>query len=261
MKELQREILSQVASGAISAEEGAARLEALEAGIASRPAAAPSLPASTPEVTGTLKVRVVSRLGNAQVVGDPSVTQAVAEGPHRAHQEGDTLVIEQSPIHEDSTFGFSRPEGRLVINNLDFGRQLRVRMNPALPLSASVQAGNIRIEKVEGPITAEVQAGNCQVDGFRGTLDVSVAAGNFSAGGRIDGGHSKVRCEMGSVRVKLDKSSSVRITARATLGKVSVEGGPAERPGSGGSRDVTLGSGAGALDIDCTMGNVRVSVE
>ena len=261
MKELQREILSQVASGAISAEEGAARLEALEAGTTVRPVAPPALPPSPAPTTGALKVRVISRLGNAQIVGDPTVTQAVAEGPHRARQEGDTLVIEQSPIHEDSTFGFSRPEGRLVINNFDFARQLRVRMNPALPLSASVQAGNIRIEQVEGPISAEVQAGNCQVDGFRGPLDVSVAAGNFSAGGRIDSGQSKVRCEMGSVRVRLDRSSSVRITARATLGKVSVEGEAAERLGSGGTKDVTLGSGAGALDIDCTMGNVRVSVE
>src|SRR5579864_6224076 len=111
MKDLQREILSQVASGTISAEEGAARLEALE------PDAAPSgtvQAASSVKAGDAIKqVRVSAQLGNTEIIGDPAVTYAVAEGPHKARQEGDTMVISQSPLDGEASFEFSRPEGRV----------------------------------------------------------------------------------------------------------------------------------------------------
>src|SRR4249920_2530385 len=108
MKDLQREILSQVAAGTLSAEEGAARLEALE----TEPAV-PAPPRPSPAVdggAGVKQVRVFSRLGNTEIIGDPSVSYAVAEGPHKARQEGDTMVIEQSPLDGEATFEFSRPQ-------------------------------------------------------------------------------------------------------------------------------------------------------
>src|SRR6266851_1737843 len=89
-----------------------------------------------------------------------------------------------------------------------------------------------------------------------GTRRVRVA----TASGRLAGGASKVRCEMGNVTINLDKGSSVRVTARTTLGKVAVDSGGGEQIILGQSgKEVTLGSGAGTLDIECTMGNVRVS--
>lgn len=252
---MQREILNQVASGAISAEEGASRLEALEAG--------PSLPPSTPIPTSTVRqVKVVSRFCNTMVVGDRSVATAVAEGPHKVRQDGDAMVIEQSPITEDSSFEFSRPpHARVVINGFDFARKLTIRVNPDLPLAATVQAGNLRVEGMRGQITAEVQAGNCNVEDFRGPINLAVTAGNVSASGRIDGGASSVRCEMGAAKVNLDRASSVRINARTSLGKIQIEGGGvAQSIDSRDSRSVTVGSGAGTLDMECSMGNVRVVV-
>src|SRR5579872_5217362 len=104
MKDLQREILSQVAGGQITAAEGAARLESLEAPpepvTATAAPPAPVLPAAS----ATRQVRVVSQLGSAEIVGDASVAFAVAEGPHRARQEGDTMVIEHSLIGGDQSF-------------------------------------------------------------------------------------------------------------------------------------------------------------
>lgn len=242
MKDLQREILSQVAAGTMTAEEGAARLEALGS------------EAPPQEAGGEVKqIRVISRFGTTDVIGDPSVAIAVADGPHQARQEGDTMVIEQSLPTDGASFEFSRPLGRVTVNGFEFGRRLTVRMNPALPLSAGVQAGNLRIEGLRGPVTSDVQAGNCRVDGFRGPLMLSVAAGNVTASGRLESGSSTIRCDMGSVKVSLEKSSSVRINARATMGKVAIEGGAI--------KDGVVGSGAGTLDIECTMGNVRVGVE
>jgi putative adhesin len=254
MKDLQREILSQVAAGTLTAEEGAARLEALE----TEPTA-PSAPRSSPTPqgwTGVKQVSVFARLGNTEIVGDPAVSYAVAEGPHRARQEGDTMIIEQSPLDGEVGFEFSRPEGRIRIPSVDIGGKLTVRMNPALTLAAKTQAGNLQISGVKGAVTAEVQAGNCDIADFRGPMNLKVTAGNITAKGRLDSGASAIRCQMGEVRVVLDRTSSVRIKARTTLGEISFEN--VERAGNG---DLTIGSGAGTLDCDCTMGSIRIAVE
>ena len=250
MNDLRREILTQVAAGTITAEEGAYRLDSLEAPA---PQAPPPLPAAA---TGR-QVKVLSQFGSAEIVGDPSVAFAVADGPHRARQEGDTMVIEHQPFDEHETFAFgpggSRP--RVVINGVTIARRkLTVRMNPDLALTADVQAGNIRVDGVHGPITSEVQAGNFKVADFRGTLNLVVQAGNVIASGRLDSGASKVLCEMGSVKINLEKGSSVRVTAHTTLGKVAIEGSGAGRSG----REVTIGSGAATLEVECTMGSVKV---
>src|SRR5437899_6606110 len=110
MKALQRGILTQVAAGTVSAEEGAARLEALES-----PAPA-SIATDSPASEAVRHVKVVSRFGNTEIVGDPSVTSAVADGPHRARQDGDALVIDESPVNADTSSVFSRPQARVVVN-------------------------------------------------------------------------------------------------------------------------------------------------
>lgn len=249
MQDMQREILNQVANGSISAEEGAARLQALESGVQPQVQAPPP-----PPVPPARAVRVVSQFGVTEVIGDPTIAFAVADGPHQARQEGDTMVIEHEPIEDPGSFFFG--EGRRRRQ-----RRLAVRMNPDLALLASVQAGTVRVEGLHGPITAEVQAGNCNVSGFRGPLNLSVQAGNVSASGRLDAGSSRIRCEMGAVKIGVEKSSSVRIAARTTMGKLSIYAGREHTSATSGTREVTIGSGAATLDIECTMGNVSVFTE
>ena len=254
MNDPRREILTQVAAGTITAEEGAARLESLDA-------PAPSAPVTA---TAVRQVKVVSQLGSAEIVGDPSVAFAVADGPHRARQEGDVMTIEHQPIDSDDTFSFRHGGSRrIVINGSDIRRrQLTVRMNPDLALVANVQAGSVRVEGVHGSITSEVQAGNFIASDIRGPLNLVVQAGNVQASGRIDSGASKVRCEMGSVKINLEKGSSVRISTRTTLGKVAIEGAGTDRAGiAPGGREVTIGSGAGTLEVECTMGSVKVTAD
>ena len=254
MKDLQREILSQVAAGTLSAEEGAARLEALETEPAVPSTARPS--PTSDAVPGVKQVRVFARLGNTEIVGDPSVSYAVAEGPHKARQDGDTMIIEQSALDDEASFVFSRPQGQVRIPRVNIGDRLIVRMNPALALAAKTQAGNLQINGVKGAVSAEVQAGNCDIVEFRAPLNLKVMAGNVTATGHLDGGASAVRCQMGEVRVVLDKSSSVRIRARTTMGEISFE-----NVEQAGNRELTIGSGAGTLDCDCTMGTIRIAVE
>src|SRR6266849_4148739 len=116
MKDLKREILNQVASGKISAEEGAAHLDSLESVESASPAGAsrPAPPPFQAAPSGTRRVRVASAIGSAEIVGDPGVAYAVAEGPHRARQDGDTMVIEQAPLDENDHFSFSRADRRAL---------------------------------------------------------------------------------------------------------------------------------------------------
>lgn len=245
MKDLQREILNQVAAGAITAEEGAARLEALE----STPPAATSRVADS----GPRQVRIVSRFGNTEVIGDPNVSYAVADGPHRVRQDGDTMLIEQSAFTEGS-FEFTRRIGRTGLDAFD--RNLTVRMNPMLPLATKVQAGNVRIDGIHSRLTAEIQAGNCVVNDFRAPISLSVVAGNVEASGQLDSGASYIKCQMGEVKVNLAPTSSVRIKARNRMGEIALGDGI-----SSDGNDAKVGSGSGTLEIECTMGSVRVAVE
>ncbi len=258
MRDLQREIVNQVASGKITPEEGAARLESLEV-VEAASAPSPVLPPAAPTDAGTRRVRVSSAIGSAEILGDRSVTYAVAEGPHRARQDGDTMVIEQGPLDSDS-FSFGHGHRREAINSIDFGsRKLRVRMNPDLALIAQVSAGSLRIEGVHGPIAAEVLAGQCRISDFASPLDIATQAGNVSASGRLDRGASKVRCEMGNVTINLEGGSSVKVTAHTTMGKVAVDTKDEQTVLGQSGREVTIGAGEASLDIECTMGNVRVS--
>jgi hypothetical protein len=257
MQDLQREIINQVASGQISAAEGASRLEALrgELSPAAAPVQAPIPPPPSSSFAGARAVRVISQLGSATIVGDPTVSTATAEGPHSARQDGDTMTIELGLLSRDDTFSFG-PGSRLVhgLKNRD---GLIVRMNPDLALSARVRAGDVRVMGVHGPITLEVQAGDCKVEDFRNVLNAVVQAGSVSASGRLDRGASKVKCQMGEVKLNLEKGSSVRIAARSTLGDVSIDGADI-RPG-GSDREVLIGSGAGTLELECTMGDIKVN--
>src|SRR5438046_7603455 len=100
MKDLQREILTQVAAGTMTAEEGAARLDALlppTAGVPApkaREAAKPAEGLASPGVVRELKL--ISRFGSTEIVGDPTVTSAVADGPPPARPDGATVGVGQS---------------------------------------------------------------------------------------------------------------------------------------------------------------------
>ena len=276
-------MLERVARGELSPAEAASLLEEIEAGGETErdprdwaadwaePAATSDAQAQPPAAEGgATRIRVVCSIGTADVVGDPTVREAIAEGPHVARREGDTLVIEGQPdaVEMGPGFTFDWAEGRHE-RHMRMRRQMRrqhggfrwggdvihmrVRVNPDLALDADTQAGRLRVRGVHGPIRANVQAGGLDISDFRSPFDVNVQAGSVSARGRLDGGASRVHCEAGSVRINLERGSSVRVSAHTTLGKVVFDGD---------SRSPwTVGNGEGTLDISGTMGSVRVSAE
>jgi|SRR5215467_7029814 len=275
MSDERKAVLERVARGELSPAEGAALLEEMEAQAATSPPTddprdwtadwARETDWAPPQQAGPVgeraaRVRVVRAIGTADIIGDPTVVEAVADGPHTARREGDTLVIEgeEDPFgvpgfHFAWAGGGPRPYRRWRHHRgFPFGDRmpLRVRVNPDLPLEVESQAGKLTIRGVHGPIRAEVQAGSTDIVDFRSPLDLSVQAGSVRARGRLDHGASRIRCEAGGVRIRLEHGSSVRVSARTTLGKVQFD--------NDGSDPWVIGSGEGTMEISATMGSVRV---
>jgi len=235
-----REILSRVAAGTISPEEAASQLDAVTHDEKE----------TEPAIR---RVRVIKQLGPAEIIGDPSIREAVAEGQHRARIDGDTMIIEGQMVEDWGGFIFGTPHSG--------GRdRLVVRVNPSLSLDLELQAGNCRVSGVDGPIRADVQAGSATIEGFSKTLDLSVQAGSVRATGRLDEGDSRIACDAGSVNLHLERGSSVRVTTRVNMGKVSLPVGVAFAGGRG-AQDVTIGDGVASLTIDTNMGSVNLTAD
>jgi hypothetical protein len=143
------------------------------------------------------------------------------------------------------------------------GDELTVRMRPDLPLDARVTAGSLKVAGLTGSLRVAVAGGAARIDRFGGPLDLSVEAGSVRGSGLLVGGSSSIRCQAGSVRIHLERGSSVKVRARAELGNVVLPGdADGERwLGGGGAREATVGDGEGLLEIEANMGSVVVSAD
>jgi hypothetical protein len=272
MDDERRSILERVASGELSPAEAARLLDELE----SRGREAPTATAEPPQAGSegpARRIRLVCAMGMAEVVGDPAVREAAADGPHLARREGEVLVIEADQQddwwwgHHGFTFSWlGRYGGDPRIRPPRPGRppwphdwwwaprQLRVRVNPELPLEVEAQAGSIVVRNHRAPLRAAVQAGRATIEGLAAPIELALQAGSVHLRGRIDHGNSRIQCEAGAVRLHLERGSSVRISATSALGPVTFNGQPVREPW-------TVGTGTGTLDISTTMGSVRVTSE
>jgi hypothetical protein len=263
MEQERRAILSRVAAGELNPEEAAKLLDELGSGSPTQTATEqPRVPPYEPLATGEVqKIRIVRSLGSARVSGDTSVREAVAEGPHRAERQGDAFVI-HSDFDDDGGFVFNRDRWR---NWWQWDRYrmtpLDVRMNPGLPLEIQMQGGSMRVTDVHGPISGEVQAGSLTLSGTQGPLDLTVQAGNLRASGVLTTGSSRIRAEAGGIQLHLEKGSSVRVRAHSTMGHISLAGQQTDDVVvvGGGRRELVVGDGEAELELDATMGSIRVT--
>jgi hypothetical protein len=252
MNDAKREILAKVAAGTLTAQEAALELEGLDA-----PAPSPQPVIMQPD-GGATRVRVVASMGSVTVIGDESVREAVAEGPHLARREGDTFVIESREDDEIASHFTFGGRGRFGLDVREW--KLTVRMNPRLALDAELQAGSLTVRGIRAPIRAEVQAGSTKLEDFTFPIDLDVQAGSVKAYGRLTEGASRIRAQAGSVKLELDPASSLKIKAKTSLGRISLPGGPTVVGlGSGGS-EAQIGAGAATLAIDAELGSVQVTV-
>jgi hypothetical protein len=256
MEDARREILTQVAAGTLTPTEAASRLDEVERGQNEAPGSQPTSSGGA----DTNGIRVRSNFGRIIVLGDPSVDQATADGPHVARHENGILVIETEHRFDGDFWFGQRDQGRWW--NSFRPPTVTVRMNPHLEAWISADAGTVTVRDILAPIHAEVQAGSLVIQGFSGPLDLATSAGSIRAEGRLSAGSSRIRCEMGSIRVTLAPDSDVRVRALANMGKLSLDNGTGPSgPGRhwGERQEAVYGVGTASLDIESEMGSVTVS--
>ncbi len=312
MNERLQAILQQVAEGRLSPEQAAALLDQAEqderdersergdeageergADGGATPGGQSSSPDPGPE--GTIRrVRVVGGLRSARIIGDPTVREAVADGPHAARRDGDLLIIE-SGLDESELPGFvfnrawwnwrltvppdvagrgprGRPFGAPRAGRSWSGEeawqrpwghsQLTVRMRPDLPLEVELSAGTLRTHGITGPMQFDVRAGSAKIEGAHGPLDATVAAGSIRVDAMLRTGRSRIRCDAGSARIHLERGSSVLVRARAELSHLSLPDRGVVGTWSGGEREeVKIGDGAATLDIEANMSSIGVTAD
>lgn len=292
MRETRRTILEAVAAGRISPEEAAARLGQAPGEDSRRPPPPPRGPGPTVRV---VQVRAAAR--TVRVVGDPMVAEVAAEGLHQVRREGDTLVVTAHRRDDEGgwgggSFAFVGPDlgwlARRAWSEAErrgrgrgrswaraewppppWGRPdwrdwhrlvepLVVRVNPALAVEADVSAGSLTVSGLLGSLEVDVSAGSAALEDVVGPVTVRAQAASVRLRGRLERGASLIRCDAGSVSVTLEAGSSVKVTARAELGRVTLASAGNDWALGQTTKELVVGDGRASLDIEATMGAIDV---
>lgn len=264
-----RQILEDVAAGQLDPAEAARLLEEMDdtAGPApgdvltkqpesSEQAAKPPM---VPEIDRVL-VRATSR--RVRIVGDPTVATVAIDGAHTVRRDVSTLVVtgEAEMVPADDAFillagGRWREVADQLQHSLGRDLDLRVRVRPDLPVGVEVIAGSLHVENARALDHVRVTAGSVRVTGAEEPLDVLVQAGSSQIETRQVHGHSRLRCESGSMVVTLQDGSDVRVRSDVQLGRFVVQPEPR---GRNRNRDLVVGTGAAEIDVEVVMGSVTV---
>lgn len=230
------------------------------------PSAAPAAPTAQAgagaKAKGTngvdrITVRVVGR--RVRIVGETSVATLSADGPHVLRRNGSTLEVSSDGEIGPSLDGFSIlrgvPRSLEDFRALGLGKELLLRVNPALAVDVEVTAGQLNTERVPHLGKVRVTAGGAKLLDVTEVHDVLVQAGSATIKGTITSGRHRVRAESGSLSITLGDDSNVTVKSDAQLGRVSWAGGH-----SGAGDEVVMGHGNARLDVEVVMGHAQVRV-
>jgi hypothetical protein len=271
MESIDREILEAVAEGRMTPDEAAVLLEQRRGGSGPGADASPP-PGPGPEHDdagyqngGVAGVRITTTARTVRIIGDTTISEAEIEGHHRAWRDGDTLNISGGDDFGTGE-GFSFRSRRRSYRDwrewpemAEWRRitePLIVRVNPRLAVAAELSAGSLSVIGMQGPVAADLAAGSARLEAVTGPLDVTARAGSVRIQGQLTSGTSRIRCDAGSVSIRLDPGSSVRVRAHVELGRVKFRGQVAT---PSGTCDVVVGAGEGLLDIEAAMASVDIT--
>ena len=204
-----------------------------------------------------ISVRAVGR--RVRIIGETSVATLSADGPHVLRRNGTTLEVSSDGEIGPSLDGFSIlrgvPRSLEDVRALGLGKELLLRVNPALQVDVEVTAGQLSTERVPHLGKIRVTAGGAKLLDVTEVNDVLVQAGSATIKGTITQGRHRVRAESGSLSITLGDDSNVTVKSEAQLGRVSWAGGH-----SGAGDEVVMGNGNARLDVEVVMGHAQVRV-
>ena len=207
------------------------------------------MPAGVQRVT----VRAIGR--RVRLIGEPAINGVAVDGPHVIKRDGDTLAISSEGDMGVSIDGFSmlRNPTDLKSHVNGLAKELSIRVNPNLQVEVEVTGGSVHAERLPGLTRVRVTAGTAKVTDVDGPIDLLVQAGSASLDAQITKGRSRVRVESGTANVNLRRGSDVRVHTESQLGRVTWTGAV-----SGQSKDVEIGRGRAALDVEVLVGTAQI---
>ncbi|SDU52800.1 hypothetical protein [Jiangella alkaliphila] len=212
----------------------------------------------TPQKITRVQVRATSR--RVVIVGDPSVATVAVNGQHTVRRDGAMLHVtgESELVPGDGAFVLLAGGWRDFASRFQNPGQLldlHVRVNPDLAVGAEVIAGSLQVDHLPALDHLRVTAGSLRVRGLESPVDLLVQAGSAQVETRQLAGHSRMRCESGSLQLTLLDGSDVRIRSDVQLGRFRTV---PERTGRDRDRDVVLGTGAAEIQAEVVMGDITV---
>lgn len=215
----------------------------------------PRTPATGTGGVEKLSVRAVGR--RVRIVGEPSVATVSADGPHVLRRNGSVLEVSSDGEFGASIDGFQLLRATRSLDDfrsLGLGKELLLKVNPALLIDVEVTAGSLSTEGVPRLGSIRVTAGGARLLDVSEIADALIQAGQATVKAAITGGRSRIRVESGSLNLQLSDASNVTITTDAQLGKVSWGGAHAGFTGD----EVVMGNGSARLDVEVVMGHASV---
>jgi hypothetical protein len=201
-------------------------------------------------------IRAIGR--RVRLIGEPAINGVAVDGPHVIKRDGDTLAINSEGDMGVSIDGFSmlrnRSVGDLKSHVNGFAKELSIRVNPSLQVEIEVTGGSVVAERLPGLNRVRVTAGTAKVSDVDGPIDLLVQAGSATLDAQLTKGRSRVRVESGAANVTLRRGSDVRVHTEAQLGRVTWTGAV-----NGQSKDVEIGRGRGALDVEVLVGTAQIA--
>jgi hypothetical protein len=208
------------------------------------------VPAGVQRVT----IRAIGR--RVRLIGEPAINGVAVDGPHVIKRDGDTLAINSEGDMGVSIDGFSmlRNPTDLKSHVNGFAKELSIRVNPMLQVEIEVTGGSVNAERLPGLTRVRVTAGTAKVTDVDGPIDLLVQAGSATLDAQLTKGRSRVRVESGAATVNLRRGSDVRVHTEAQLGRVTWTGAV-----TGQSKDVEIGRGRAALDVEVLVGTAQIA--
>jgi hypothetical protein len=148
--------------------------------------------------------------------------------------------------------------------------RLEIRVNPELPITASVTTGFLTARGLPNPLKVTGTAAGLDLTGLSDPIDVSLKGGAARLSAQLEGPGSRFSLEAAIAELTLEPKSSIIIHTQSTTSYVELPrdrdgqdadpGGPlteaADTPASAST--VKVGSGAGRLDLSATRSALRV---
>lgn len=259
-----RDLLARVAAGEVTPAEAAHLLDESES------VAAPITDTATaPQPAATSLTSLAIRTDGAEVtvVADPSVAEAVAEGPHTFVREGNTLRLTTGRSEDPHGFWVDSSMPRWLAwlpQAVQEKIRVVVRVNPNLPVTIDGMASAVAVTGSRSPLVVRLKASQLTVSDHESTVDLKMSMGQIDADLLLTEGDSTIISDVGAAHVWLRRGSDLRLTCSADMGSVDIAGLPrANTPLHRGMQmrdEVVLGDGRGSLVVSARMGEVAVQV-